>query len=103
LPLDAATRGLYGRETLARLRADCVLLNTARGGIVDQDALKDVLRAGRIAAACSDVLVDELQPDRELLGLPNFFGTPHIGASAEETRLAMGRVAIEGLHRNRVP
>lgn len=102
LPLDAATRHLYDGATLDRMRQGSILVNTARGGIVDQAALKERLKSGRLVAAAADVLADELNPDRELLGLPNFFGTPHVGASAEEARLAMGRVAIKGLTENRL-
>lgn len=101
LPLDSTTRGLYDVAALDRLRSGAVLINTARGGIVDQSALKERLKSGRLVAAAADVLADEMNPDRELLGLPNFFGTPHVGASAEEARLAMGRVAIRGLTENR--
>ena len=103
LPLDTSTRGLYNGAMLDRLRPDCLLVNTARGGIVDQDALKQRLITGRLIAAAAEVLADERDPDQDLLNLPNFFGTPHVGASAEEARLAMGRVALRGLRENRVP
>ncbi|MBM3513818.1 MAG: phosphoglycerate dehydrogenase [Alphaproteobacteria bacterium] len=103
LPLDKSTRGLYSGVVLDRLKPGCLLVNTARGGIIDQDALKFRLMSGRLTAACADVLADELNPDPELLNLPNFFGTPHVGASSEEARLAMGRVAIRGLIDNRIP
>lgn len=103
LPLSASTRGLYGAAALDRLRPDCVLINTCRGGIVDEAALKQRLKAGRIAAACFDVFAIEPPTDDELLNLPNFFATPHIGGSAEEARLAMGRAAIRGLTENFLP
>jgi len=103
LPLNASTRGLYGAAALDRLRPDCVLINTCRGDIVDEAALKQRLKAGRIAAACFDVFAIEPPTDDELLNLPNFFATPHIGGSAEEARLAMGRAAIRGLTENFLP
>ena len=103
LPLNRTTRGLYTGAVLARLRPDCVLINTCRGEIVDEAALKARLKAGRIAAACFDVFAIEPPVDDELLNLPNFFATPHIGGSAEEARLAMGRAAIRGLTENFLP
>ncbi|MGD9943966.1 MAG: SDR family NAD(P)-dependent oxidoreductase [Burkholderiaceae bacterium] len=103
IPLTPQTAGLYGTSTLARLRSDCVLINTARGGIVDEAALYERLQTGAMAAACADVFEAEPAFSSPLLKLPNFFGTPHIGGSAAEARLAMGRIAIEGLFDNFVP
>ena len=103
LPLTARTRGLYAAEVLDRLRPDCVLINTCRGGIVDEAALRERLYDGRLAAACFDVFAIEPSVDDELLNAPNFLCTPHIGGSAEEARLAMGRAAIEGLTNTFVP
>jgi D-3-phosphoglycerate dehydrogenase len=103
IPLNAATRGLYDGETLDRLRPDCVLINTARGGIVDEDALHARLGDGRLFAACSDVFASEPRVDSPLVQLPNFFATPHIGGSAAEARLAMGRIAINGIFDNFAP
>jgi D-3-phosphoglycerate dehydrogenase len=103
IPLTPETRGLYGPALLDRLRPDCVLINTARGEIVDEAALIARLKDGRLAAACADVFATEPEIDQALVDLPNFFATPHIGGSAEEARLAMGRIAIEGITRNAVP
>ena len=103
VPLTPETRGLYGREVLGRLRPDCVLINTARGGIVDEQALFERLSAGELAVACADVFENEPAFDSPLLQLANFFGTPHIGGSAAEARLAMGRIAIKGIFENFVP
>lgn len=103
LPLTGATRGLYDAGVLARLRGDCILINTCRGGIVDQAALKQQLVSGAIAAACFDVFAAEPPTDGALLSLPNFMATPHLGGSAEEARLAMGRAAIRGLFENAIP
>ena len=103
VPLTPATRGLYGPALLDRLRPDCVLINTARGEIVDEAALAECLRDGRLAAACADVFATEPEIDQALIDLPNFFATPHIGGSAEEARLAMGRIALDGITRNAVP
>jgi D-3-phosphoglycerate dehydrogenase len=103
LPLNRATRGLYDAATLDRLRPDCVLINTGRGGIVDERALAARLRQGRIAAACFDVFAIEPPEDSDILAAPNFLCTPHIGGASEEARLAMGRSAIIGLSDNFLP
>jgi len=74
-----------------------VLINAARGNLVDEAAMKRRLTDGRLAAAGFDVFAAEPPDDKELLTLPNFLVTPHIGGSAEEAILAMGRAAIDGL------
>lgn len=103
VPLDASTRGLLSAERLALMRPDAILLNGARGGLVDEQALKRCLAEGRLAAAAFDVFDPEPPTDMDLLGLPNFLATPHIGGSAEEAVVAMGRAAIDGLDDNQVP
>jgi phosphoglycerate dehydrogenase-like enzyme len=97
VPLDASTRGLIGHDELGRMKPSAFLVNTARGGIVDEPALKAALVEGRLAGAALDVYAIEPPIDRDLLRLPNFLGTPHIGGSTEEAVLAMGRAAIDGL------
>jgi phosphoglycerate dehydrogenase-like enzyme len=79
------------------LRPSAVLINLARGGLVDEIALKAALKEGRLLAAAFDVFASEPPQDMELINLPNFFATPHIGGSASEAILAMGRAAIDGL------
>ncbi len=103
LPLDDSTRGLLDARRLALMSADTILINTARGGIVDEAALKDMLSGGRLAGAAFDVFATEPPEDPDLLALTNFIATPHIGGSAEEAILAMGRAAINGLEDARVP
>lgn len=95
--LDDSTRGLVDRRRLELMKPSAVLVNTARGGLVDEPALAELLREGRLAAAAFDVFALEPPGDSALLGLPNFLGTPHIGGSTEEAILAMGRAAIDGL------
>lgn len=97
LPLTLATRGLYDRTALARLGPDCILINTSRGGIVDEAALLERLEAGDLVAAAFDVFAVEPAENDRLLRHPNLLATPHIGASAEETRIAMVDAAIRGL------
>jgi len=111
-PLTAATRGLIGVAELAAMKRNAILINTARGGLVDEAALAAVLRAGRIAGAGLDVLSAEPPvADNPLLGLrlPNFILTPHVawasaGAMrtlAEELRANIDSWA-QGVPRNRV-
>lgn len=95
--LNDATRGMIDADALALMQPDAVLINTARGGLVDEAALADALRSGRLGAAGFDVFAVEPPESRELLELPNFLGTPHIAGSTEEAILAMGRAAIAGL------
>lgn len=97
VPLDASTRGMIGAAQLARMKRTAFLVNTARGGIVDEAALKRALIAGDIAGAAFDVFQTEPPADTDLLKLDNFVSTPHAGGSSEEAVLAMGRAAIRNL------
>lgn len=97
VPLNDSTRNLLSAERLRRMRTDAILLNFARGGLVDEGALKDLLRDGKLAGAAFDVFATEPPTDPELLALDHFFALPHIGGSTEEAILAMGRAAIDGL------
>jgi len=103
LPLDANTRNILSAERLALMRADAILLNMARGGLVDEAALKTMLVQGRLAGAAFDVFAQEPPQDLDLLRLPNMLALPHIGGSAEEAVVAMGRAAIAGLDKARDP
>lgn len=88
-PLTPATRHLINRESLARMRRDAVLINTARGDLVDPAALVDALRGGRLGGAGIDVLPEEPPaPGQPLLAarLPNLIVTPHIAWAARESR-----------------
>jgi D-3-phosphoglycerate dehydrogenase len=102
VPLDDSTRDMLSAERLALMPAGAILINTARGGLVDEAALKAMLIDGRLAGAGFDVFAVE-PPDLELVRLPTFLGTPHIGGSSEEAVLAMGRAAIRGLDENELP
>jgi phosphoglycerate dehydrogenase-like enzyme len=97
VPLDASTRGLIDARALALTKPDAFLINTARGGIVDERALKQALLERRLGGAAFDVFAVEPPVDRELLMLRNFIATPHIGGGTLEAVLAMGRAAIAGL------
>ena len=85
------------------MKSGAILINAARGGLVDETELKRLLESGKLSGAGFDVFCSEPPEDFELLKLPNFMVTPHIGGSSEEAVLAMGRAAIEGLDRNEIP
>ena len=99
-PLDDSTKNMLSAERLALMKPESILINTARGGLLDEIALKKMLMNGKLAGAALDVFAIEPPEDRELLELPNFIVTPHIGGSANEAILAMGRSAIDGLENN---
>lgn len=103
VPLDQSTRNMMSAERLALMRPTSILINVARGNIVDENALKQMLISNKLAAAAFDVFTVEPPRDIELLRLPNFFATPHIGGSSEEAILAMGFAAINGLEKNSLP
>lgn len=103
LPLDASSRNILDARRLGLMREDAILINAARGGMVDEAALKAMLKDGKLAGAAFDVFAQEPPVDGELLALPNFLATPHIGGSAAEAVLAMGRAAIAGLDDNLIP
>lgn len=103
LPLDERTRDILDGRRLALMRREAILVNTARGGLVDERALKGALLEDRLAGAGFDVFRTEPPEDPDLLRLPRFLATPHVGGSSEEAILAMGRAAIDGLDRNAVP
>jgi len=96
VPLTAETAGLISRERLALLRDGSTLVNTARGAVVDEDALVDELASGRIGAGL-DVFVHEPRVPERLLGLPNVVLTPHIGSATVETRAAMTRLVVDNV------
>jgi phosphoglycerate dehydrogenase-like enzyme len=97
VPLDPSTRGMIGAAELSRMKRGAFLINTARGGIVDERAVEEALSAETIAGAAFDVFSSEPFSRTELLRLPNFVSTPHVGGASEEAVLAMGRAAIHNL------
>ncbi len=96
VPLTDATRGLIGAGELALMKPDAVLVNTARGAVVDEDALADALEAGTIFGAGLDVYDGEPEINPRLLRAPNAVLLPHVGSATVETRTAMARLAAEG-------
>lgn len=102
-PLTPTTHGMINDSNLKKCKSTAVIINTARGGIVDEQALYLSLKNKTIAAAASDVFVVEPLSHHQLLDLPNFFGTPHIGGNAREAVQAMGKAAIDNLRREYCP
>jgi phosphoglycerate dehydrogenase-like enzyme len=97
-PLTPATRGLLSRDRLALLRPHAVLVNTARGGLVDEAALADALERGALRAAGLDVLADEPpHPRARLLALPNVVVTPHVAGLSERSVAEMTRRATDAV------
>jgi glyoxylate reductase len=97
-PLNDQTRGLINADTLAQMKHSAILINTARGPIVDQAALYDALRNGVIQAAALDVTDPEPLPtDDPLLTLPNVLIVPHIGSASVRTRDRMAQMAADNL------
>jgi glyoxylate reductase len=96
VPLTSETERLLTRERLALLRDGATLVNTARGAVVDEDALVEELVDGRISAGL-DVFAHEPGVPERLVGLPNVVLTPHVGSATVETRAAMTRIVVDNL------
>ncbi len=94
-PLTDSTRGLIGRAQLERMKPGAVIVNTARGGVINTEALIDALESGRIAGAALDVFPNEPEVPARLLSMDNVVLTPHIGTNAVETRAQMARACAE--------
>ena len=103
LPLDHSTKNIMSREKLSLIKKDAILINLARGGLIDEIALKEILKDRQIAGAALDVFAIEPPIDNEFSDLENVLITPHIGGSTEEAILAMGMAAIDGLDNAKDP
>jgi (S)-sulfolactate dehydrogenase len=100
VPLTDATGGLIDAERIARMRPGAVVVNTARGGIVDEAALAAALRDGRLGGAALDVFAEEpLGPGSPLAGAPNLIATPHIAGVTRESNTRIGRITAENVAR----
>jgi glyoxylate/hydroxypyruvate/2-ketogluconate reductase len=96
-PYSPATHHLIGAAEIAKMKPTAVLVNSARGGVVDDAALIEALRAGRIAAAGLDVFEGEPRVDPGFLGLRNVVMTPHVGSASRATRMLMCTTAAANL------
>ncbi|QSQ13931.1 2-hydroxyacid dehydrogenase [Myxococcus landrumensis] len=98
VPLTPATRHWVGREELAAMKPGALLVNTARGGVVDPAALVEALRDGRLGGVALDVTDPEpLPPDSPLMTLPNVLLAPHIASASHATRGRMASMAVDNL------
>jgi len=95
VPLSQETKGMLGRGQLNLMKRSAYLINTSRGEIVDEKALLEVLREGRIAGAALDVYSVEPPTDYELMKLPNVVCTPHIGAQTEDAQVTASRLIAQ--------
>ncbi|MBB4640302.1 phosphoglycerate dehydrogenase [Rhizorhapis suberifaciens] len=91
-PLTEQTRNILSRENLAKTKPGVRIINCARGGLVDETALKEGLDSGHVAGAALDVFVSEPAKESPLFGTPNFISTPHLGASTSDAQV---NVAIQ--------
>ncbi|HEU0099126.1 MAG TPA: D-glycerate dehydrogenase [Allosphingosinicella sp.] len=96
-PYGPATRNLIDRRRLGLMKADAWLINAARGGLVDEEALIEALGAGRIAGAGLDVYPNEPEVNPRLLDLPNLVLLPHLGSATLESRTAMGEKVLANI------
>lgn len=97
VPGGPATRGMVDAEVLDALGPRGLLVNVARGSVVDEPALVAALAEGRLGMAALDVMWDEPRPDPRLTALPNVLLTPHVGSATEETRDAMSANVLRNL------
>ncbi|PHS55787.1 MAG: hydroxyacid dehydrogenase [Sulfurimonas sp.] len=96
-PFDKMTDNLITLDTMRMMKPSAYILNSARGGLINEHDLKKALKNGIIAGAAIDAYVQEPPTDRELLELPNLICTPHIGGNAKEAVESMGMSAIKHL------
>ncbi|MFZ4785517.1 MAG: NAD(P)-dependent oxidoreductase [Flavobacteriales bacterium] len=92
VPKQANGAAVMGAEELAKVKKGAILINTSRGGVIEENALINALNEGQVAYACLDVFVGEPKPNEALLAHPKVLSTPHIGASTNE---AQGRIGLE--------
>jgi D-3-phosphoglycerate dehydrogenase len=86
-PLTDQTRNILSKDNLAKTKKGVRIVNCARGGLIDEAALKDALDSGQVAGAALDVFVTEPAKESPLFGTPNFISTPHLGASTNEAQV----------------
>lgn len=97
VPYMAETHHIFGAAELAKMKKSAVLIHAGRGGVVDDAALAEALKAGGIAAAALDCVDNEPHVNADLLALPNVLFTPHIGSATPATRMNMAMLALKNL------
>ena len=95
VPATPETKDMFNSETMARMKRTAYLINTSRGDIINEDALYDALKSGRLAGAALDVFQVEPPTNKQLLNLPNVLCTPHIGAQTKEAQELASTVIAE--------
>jgi len=99
-PVTPETQNLVSRDRLALMKPTAYFVNTARAALTDEDALYEMLAAGRLAGAALDVLAEEpLQPDNRFLKLPNVLVTPHIGGATVDVTRHQSDIVVEAMER----
>lgn len=100
-PLNAQTKGLINKENIKRMKKNAVLINTARGPVVDTDALAEALKEGRLAGACIDVFEKEppIDENHPLLDTPNTIVTPHIAFATKEALVKRAVIVFDNVKR----
>ena len=97
-PLTAENTGMINRETIAKMKDGVILLNTARGALINEEDLREALLSGKVYAAAADVAaVEPIPADSPLLGLPNMIFTPHIAWACYETRQRLMDIAVDNV------
>lgn len=98
LPLTPATRHMIGKEQFNLMKPDAILINSARGGVIDEQAMIEALQQGKIRGAGLDVFEKEpIDPENPLLKMEQVVALPHIGSATDATRKAMAMKAAENL------
>jgi len=97
LPLTPETKHMIGKAQFAKMKDGVVVLNVARGGTIDENALYEAMKSGKVRAACLDVFETEPPTGSKLLELPNLYCTPHIGAQTDEGQHRAGVMVAEAV------
>ena len=97
-PLTAANTGFINRDTIAMMKPGAILINTARGGLLNEADVREALESGRLGACAVDVVsVEPMKADNPLLGAPNCLITPHIAWAPRETRARLIQIAADNV------
>ncbi|TID24768.1 hypothetical protein CANINC_002992 [Pichia inconspicua] len=98
IPLNANTKHIINKELVEKMKDGVVIVNTSRGPVVDESAIKDGLKSGKIFSYGADVWENEPFVDKEILAMPNVVSLPHMGAATLETIKSMEELVVENIH-----